>query len=387
MCTRLSWTVHTMHRPLNRMVPQLGRLQGMSNAKVGLAAAVGMVPVFGLVVLLALISGGASSAAATAGQGCVTSGSVSGLDDVQAQNARIVVATASGRAGPKAALIAVMTALAESGVKSLGNVNDPTSAGLLVQGWGHDHDSLGIFQQRPSWGSAAARLDATASTNLFMDALVSNHDWVTEDPWVAAQDVQRSAYVGVPSTSNGFSSVYGGNYLAQLPQASRIVKVIDADTATLSCGGGVGQPPTGPLGAYGLPVAYRIPAGTTAEARTAVLFALAQRGKPYVWAAAGPDSFDCSGLMHAVWAQAGVVVTHFTGIEAHEGTATSPGQLQPGDLILVPGADGNLASPGHVGMYIGEGLVVHAPKPGDAVRVVSYTSFTAGGVSTLRHIA
>ena len=178
----------------------------MLKAKVRLAAVVMTVPILGLVVLLTLITGVASSAE-PAGQECVTSGSVSGLDAVQSQNTRIVAATASGRAGSKAELVAVMAALTESGLRSLGNLNDPSSAGLLNQGVGHDHDSLGIFQQRPSWGTAATRLDATASTNLFVDSLVSHHDWATEDPRVAVHDVQRSAHTGVPSANNAQSNV------------------------------------------------------------------------------------------------------------------------------------------------------------------------------------
>ncbi|NMM32521.1 MAG: C40 family peptidase, partial [Phycicoccus sp.] len=60
--------------------------------------------------------------------------------------------------------------------------------------------------------------------------------------------------------------------------------------------------------------------------------------------------------------------------------------LRPGDLVLIPGSDGSLASPGHLGMFIGEGLVIHAPHTGDVVKVVTFKSFTAEGISALRHI-
>ena len=223
-------------------------------------------------------------------------------------------------------------------------------------------------------------------TNLFIDALLSRPDWMTVEPWRAAQDVQRSAFTGVPSPSNGYSPVYGGNYLAQAGEATRIVDLIKVDSAKLDCGGGPGDPPTGPIGANGLPVAYRIPAGTSAAARAAVMFALDQRGKPYVWGATGPTAYDCSGLTLSAWAHAGITITRTTYTQRNDGTATTESSLRPGDLVLIPGSDGSLASPGHLGMFIGEGLVIHAPHTGDVVKVVTFKSFTAEGISALRHI-
>ena len=79
-------------------------------------------------------------------------------------------------------------------------------------------------------------------------------------------------------------------------------------------------------------------------------------------------------------------MTRTTYTQIRDGTATTEPRLSPGDLILTPGSDGTLASPGHVGMYIGHGLVVEAPKTGDVVKVVTYASLTGGGVSALRHI-
>jgi cell wall-associated NlpC family hydrolase len=70
-----------------------------------------------------------------------------------------------------------------------------------------------------------------------------------------------------------------------------------------------------------------------------------------------------------------------------DGTSTTIAALQPGDLVLIPGSAGSLASPAHMGIYIGRGLVVHAPKTGDVVRVTLLSAFTAGGISALRHIA
>jgi hypothetical protein len=85
-----------------------------------------------------------------------------------AQNARTVAAVGFARAGDRGA-VAVMIGLAESGLRILGNPNDPSGSAFAVQGFGTDHDSLGIFQQRPNWGSAQQRLDPAASANLLLD--------------------------------------------------------------------------------------------------------------------------------------------------------------------------------------------------------------------------
>lgn len=137
---------------------------------------------------------------------------------------------------------------------------------------------------------------------------------------------------------------------------------------------------------HGLPVGYSIPAGTSAAARTVVTFALAQRGKPYVFGAIGPRTYDCSGLMMTAWLKAGRNITRTTFTQHFAGTAARAAGLRPGDLVLTPGA-GSLARPDHVGMYIGRGLVIHAPHTGAVVTVLTYSSFVAGGLSALRHIA
>jgi cell wall-associated NlpC family hydrolase len=103
-------------------------------------------------------------------------------------------------------------------------------------------------------------------------------------------------------------------------------------------------------------------------AATAVAWAFREIGKPYVWAAAGPNSFDCSGLTQYVWAKAGVYLGHYTGAQWHEGTRVSRSQLQPGDLVFFVGSDGSYAVPGHVGIYVGHGDMIDAPYTGVNVR-------------------
>lgn len=94
----------------------------------------------------------------------------------------------------------------------------------------------------------------------------------------------------------------------------------------------------------------------------AVGVAMAQLGKPYVWAASGPDAFDCSGLVVYAFAAVGKSLPHSTYALYGMGVPVSRDQLQPGDLVFFDGL-------GHVGIYIGGGQFVHAPHSGDVVRI------------------
>jgi peptidoglycan DL-endopeptidase CwlO len=100
-------------------------------------------------------------------------------------------------------------------------------------------------------------------------------------------------------------------------------------------------------------------------AQAAVNTALAQVGDPYVWGAAGPNAFDCSGLTQYAFAAAGISLPHSSSMQARMGTPVSRSQLQPGDLIF-------FYSPvSHVAMYIGNGQMVHASTSGQPVKVAS----------------
>jgi peptidoglycan DL-endopeptidase CwlO len=104
------------------------------------------------------------------------------------------------------------------------------------------------------------------------------------------------------------------------------------------------------------------------RASAAVHYALAQVGKAYVYGAAGPNAFDCSGLTMMAWAQAGVGLPHSSSAQYGSGPHIAAGSLRPGDLVFY-------YSPiSHVGMYIGNGLIVHAANPGAGVRVAGLYS-------------
>jgi len=107
-----------------------------------------------------------------------------------------------------------------------------------------------------------------------------------------------------------------------------------------------------------------VPPANSKAAAQAVRFALKQVGKPYVYGAAGPGSYDCSGLTMAAWASAGVSLPHSAADQYNYGHHVSFSQLEPGDLLFY-------YSPiGHVTIYIGDGLMVSAPQDGENVSVV-----------------
>jgi peptidoglycan DL-endopeptidase CwlO len=113
-------------------------------------------------------------------------------------------------------------------------------------------------------------------------------------------------------------------------------------------------------------------------ARTAVDTAFAQLGDPYVWAAAGPDAFDCSGLVQYAYAGAGVRLPHSSRLQAQTGTPVPRSQLQPGDLVFF------FSPVSHVGIYVGDGQMVHASTYGQPVEVASIDSM--GGYNSARRI-
>ena len=105
----------------------------------------------------------------------------------------------------------------------------------------------------------------------------------------------------------------------------------------------------------------------------AVDFAMAQLGDPYQWGATGPNSWDCSGLTLKAWAAAGVSLPRSSSAQFGAGTKVSRDALQPGDLVF-------FYSPiSHVGIYIGNGQLVHATNPGNPVRIASISSMPYSG--------
>ena len=113
---------------------------------------------------------------------------------------------------------------------------------------------------------------------------------------------------------------------------------------------------------------YTTPAPAGAAA-TAIAFALDQLGKPYQWGADGPDAYDCSGLVYAAYAAAGIHIARTTFQWYLDGPRVPLTQIQPGDLLFSAGSDGTSTDPGHVVMYLGGGQIIQAPQTGQDVQI------------------
>ena len=114
-------------------------------------------------------------------------------------------------------------------------------------------------------------------------------------------------------------------------------------------------------------------APASGNAAAAVAYARAQVGKAYVYGAAGPSAFDCSGLTMMAWRQAGVSLPHSSGAQYSGGRKVSRSDLQPGDLVFY------YQPISHVGIYVGNGQLVHAANPSTGVSVTSVDSMPYSG--------
>ena len=110
---------------------------------------------------------------------------------------------------------------------------------------------------------------------------------------------------------------------------------------------------------------------SASQGDVAANWALTQLGKPYQWGAAGPGTYDCSGLTMEAWAQAGVALLHYTGYQWEEGPHVPLDDLQRGDLLFYATDNSDPATIHHVGIYIGNGMMVDAPYTGAFVRIDS----------------
>ncbi|MCM1967964.1 C40 family peptidase [Streptomyces sp. G1] len=308
--------------------------------------------------------------------------SVPGLDDPKEQisNAKTIQATGVAMKVPvRGQIVALATALQESG--------------LLNLDYG-DRDSLGLFQQRPSqgWGTPEQVRDPVYASTRFYEGLSKVSGWESMTITQAAQAVQRS----------GFPDAYA----KWEPLATALQTAI---TAALSSGGAAGPTggtagPTvparrcgtggdgtafGPIPPGSLPNGYTIPADAPKAVQTAIRWGLGQLGTPYQWGGTcddprGPDPMtrcDCSSLMQMSYKAGGVSLTRTTYTQVNEGKAVSVDALQPGDLLFTRGT---AAVPEHVGMFIGSGLVLHAPRTGDVVKISTLADWKADVLAARR---
>lgn len=116
-------------------------------------------------------------------------------------------------------------------------------------------------------------------------------------------------------------------------------------------------------------------AAPSARAAAAVAYARGALGKPYVWGATGPDGFDCSGLTQAAWRAAGVALPRTTYTQINVGQRVPRSRLAPGDLVFF------YSGISHVGLYVGGGRMIHAPRPGAAVRLAPIDQMPFAGAA------
>ncbi|MEX0426292.1 C40 family peptidase [Nocardioides sp. DS6] len=149
----------------------------------------------------------------------------------------------------------------------------------------------------------------------------------------------------------------------------------DAGDAASSSGQAPAAPPADDAGAPAPtpPASAPAPSGGVGAA---IAFARQQIGEPYVWGAAGPDSWDCSGLTMRAWEAGGIALPHYSVAQYEESTPISPADLRPGDLLFW-GTSNSPSSIHHVALYVGDGQMIEAPRTGVPVREISMYAWEA----------
>ena len=174
-----------------------------------------------------------------------------------------------------------------------------------------------------------------------------------------AQQEARRVDAGIVALKNSLSSRKQALNKVIAQQSTLLAQLTPAQQAVASPGGGTTAPPPGNT-------KYKGPTSTQAD--QAVAFAYAQIGKPYVWGATGPNSYDCSGLTMSAWASAGVSIPRISYDQMSSLPAVSLSDLQPGDIL---GFAGN----SHVGIYVGGNYVIDAPQTGSDVEKVALSGW------------
>jgi cell wall-associated NlpC family hydrolase len=303
-----------------------------------------------VVLMVMLFTGGkAKNAVDLTGNGCISvvtasQTSVARLDKEQLMNAQTIVAVGRQAEVPAYGwVVAVATAMQESGLRNLDH---------------GDRDSIGLFQQRAAWGSDSQRMDAAASARMFytgghqsQPGLTQIRGWESMSVAVAAQSVQRSAFPDA--------------YAKWQALAVRVVG--DPSVLSAVCTGGDGF------------------VGDGSQGSNVFAAALRYLGTPYSWGGGGPNGpsagfgmgaetigFDCSSLAQYAWKQgAGLALPRVTNAQATATTHLPRGAtLRAGDLLFFQNPGDPTGSYHHMGIYDGNGNMVHAPRTGKTVEVV-----------------
>jgi cell wall-associated NlpC family hydrolase len=334
---------------------------------VALTAAVAVVAAGAGLVSPAGSCAAAVSVGAAAGRGL-------DLDAGQLANARIIYAVGAGLGLPgRAEVVALATAMQESGLR---NLTYGTS------------DSLGLFQQRPSqgWGTAAQIMDPVISARSFYQRLAQVVGWESMPVTVAAQAVQRSGFPGAYAQWQPLAARLAASFGAGAGGRTVTCATLDANVVPGGREGG---------GNATLPRHYELPSSTPLAVARAIRFALGQLGTAYQFGGSCTDSHspdmalhcDCSSLTQQAYRAAGIGLPRTTFQQVDVGTPVySLGALRAGDLLFAAGSDGTPQNPGHVGMYIGDGIIVQAPMTGENVQLSTLSSW-GSAIVAMRRIA
>ncbi|MFF3252410.1 NlpC/P60 family protein [Actinacidiphila glaucinigra] len=164
----------------------------------------------------------------------------------------------------------------------------------------------------------------------------------------------------------------------RLASARQLLGRLTADgrAEALSSGGhGSADPARAGRAATGSRTGLAPAAAPNARAARAVSFAYDSLGLPYVWGATGPSAYDCSGFTQAAWRSGGVSLPRTTYTQINAGTRVSRSQLEPGDLVFF------YSGISHVGLYVGNGMMIHAPRTGDVVKLAPVDQMPFAGAA------
>jgi cell wall-associated NlpC family hydrolase len=303
------------------------------------------------IFLIVLVGGVDTADACPVGETPTVSGDLQ-LDDASLRNAGTIIAEGRRLDVPSRGwVVALATAQQESTIHNLANTTVPESLTVPNDGVGHDHDSVGIFQQRANWGTAVDRMNVTTSADLFYARLVRVPNWQKIPLTVAAQAVQGSA---TPDA-----------YARWELLAEQLVSQLADVQATC--------------------IADVVVSNVTGRARVVIDAVERNLGTLYQLNGDCSDSHssdmtrhcDCSSLVKTAWAAANVTLPRTSEDQYLATTRISRAELQPGDLVFYnAGQDGRPGLPGHVALYLGGGKIIEAPQSG---QVVSIRPLYSGG--------
>ncbi|WP_437075266.1 NlpC/P60 family protein [Streptomyces sp. enrichment culture] len=177
----------------------------------------------------------------------------------------------------------------------------------------------------------------------------------------------RETVTGKLDTARRLLSRLTAQQRAQIAEGGSVPGTARAAHATTGSGSGSGETLQAPA-----PAAASAP---DSRASAAISYAYSKLGSPYVWGATGPDAFDCSGLVQAAYRSAGVELPRTTYAQIGAGRRVSRSELLPGDLVFFYSAIS------HVGLYIGNGQMIHAPNPSAPVRVAPIDEMPFAGAT------